>query len=149
MVALNWQYLNAATMLNYAMFTGTGGWVLKPEGYRSNHHSSTKEEALDRGTLDLSIELLAGQGIGPEREHQKLYMRCELHVEGAEQESDDLTDADQSQEGQIKARTEPVRCYNAPDFQRQAVHFHAVPDVAEELTFVRYVDFFRLVQGVR
>ncbi|KAG9546306.1 PLC-like phosphodiesterase, partial [Aureobasidium melanogenum] len=64
-VALNWQYINAATMLNQAMFHGTGGWVLKPEGYRSFHRAQSQITALDRGKLDLTIELLAGQDIGP------------------------------------------------------------------------------------
>ena len=35
MVALNWQRIDEGVMLNEAMFGGTGGWVLKPPGYRS------------------------------------------------------------------------------------------------------------------
>jgi hypothetical protein len=35
-VALNWQRWDAGMMQNEAMFAGTPGWVLKPEGYRSN-----------------------------------------------------------------------------------------------------------------
>ncbi|KJR82728.1 phospholipase c [Sporothrix schenckii 1099-18] len=34
MVALNWQTLDKAMMLNHGMFEGSNGWVLKPPGYR-------------------------------------------------------------------------------------------------------------------
>lgn len=36
MVALNWQVWDEGTMLNDAMFPDADGWVLKPEGYRSD-----------------------------------------------------------------------------------------------------------------
>lgn len=35
-VALNWQRHDQATILNEAMFAGTGGWVLKPPSHRSD-----------------------------------------------------------------------------------------------------------------
>lgn len=137
MVALNWQYCNAAMMLNHAMFEGTGGWALKPEGYRSQHHATSLETALTRGTLDLSIEFLAGQSVGPVGKHLKLYVKCELHIEDSEDA--DLSEAAQSREGQIKTRTEAIRGGNNPDFLRQVLRFQSIPDVAEELTFIRYV----------
>lgn len=34
MVALNWQTLDKAMMLNHGMFEGSNGWILKPHGYR-------------------------------------------------------------------------------------------------------------------
>jgi len=139
MVALNWQHCNASMMLNHAMFQGTGGWVLKPEGYRSQHHATSREVALERGELDLSIELLAGQNIGPSGKHLKLYVRCELHVEESQEEQDgDLSEATHDREGQIKTHSEVARGGgNNPDFQGQCLRFNGVPDVAEELTFVR------------
>ncbi|KAL1888310.1 hypothetical protein Sste5346_009635 [Sporothrix stenoceras] len=36
MVALNWQTLDKAMMLNHGMFEGSNGWVLKPQGYRGS-----------------------------------------------------------------------------------------------------------------
>ena len=42
-VALNWQNWDAGMMLNEAMFAGTGGYVLKPEG-----ESSVPHQILDR-----------------------------------------------------------------------------------------------------
>lgn len=143
MVALNWQYINAATMLNQAMFESTGGWVLKPEGYRSQHPSYHQDEAMNRGTLDLAIEIFAGQNIGPPGKRLRLYVRCELHIENSEEdENGGLLEAGQSKEGQIKARTENASGDNNPDFKRQVLRFRKVPDVAEELTFIRYVSSF-------
>lgn len=140
MVALNWQYINEATMLNHAMFEKTGGWVLKPEGYRSHHPANSQATGLRRGMLNLSIEIFAGQNIGPADKRLKLYIRCELHIEDEEENlNEDLLKAGQSREGQIKVRTEVVRSGNNPDFARQTLSFKDVPDVAEEMTFVRYV----------
>ncbi|CAK7233824.1 hypothetical protein SBRCBS47491_008741 [Sporothrix bragantina] len=40
-VALNWQNCDEGMMLNDAMFLGTGGYVLKPEGYRGDKFGSS------------------------------------------------------------------------------------------------------------
>ncbi|KAI4723221.1 phosphoinositide phospholipase C [Aureobasidium sp. EXF-10727] len=140
-VALNWQYINAATMLNQAMFHATGGWVLKPEGYRSFHRAQSQITALDRGKLDLTIELLAGQDIGPADKKLRLYVRSELHVEDMEEiNGGSLPEGGSTKEGQIKAATELGTAGRSPDFGRQLLQFK-VDGVAEELTFVRYVNF--------
>ena len=44
MVALNWQNEDKSVMLNEGLFTGTGGWVLKPPGYRAVKSHKTPEE---------------------------------------------------------------------------------------------------------
>jgi hypothetical protein len=62
MVALNWQQMNAAIMLNEAMFRGTEGWVLKPEGYR---RIDGKLGEIKRRDFDLSVKVLAAQGLEP------------------------------------------------------------------------------------
>jgi hypothetical protein len=62
MVALNWQQMNAAIMLNEAMFRGTEGWVLKPEGYR---RIEGKLGEIKRRDFDLSVKVLAAQGLEP------------------------------------------------------------------------------------
>lgn len=41
-VALNWQKVDEGMMLNHAMFQGTGGYVLKPEGYRADKLGTEK-----------------------------------------------------------------------------------------------------------
>jgi hypothetical protein len=138
-VALNWQYINAATMLNQAMFHATGGWVLKPEGYRSFHRAQSQITALDRGKLDLTIELLAGQDIGPADKKFHLYVRSELHIEDMEEiNGGSLPEGGSTKEGQIKAASELGTAGRSPDFGRQLLQFK-VDGVAEELTFVRYV----------
>ncbi|KAH0365498.1 PLC-like phosphodiesterase, partial [Aureobasidium melanogenum] len=137
-VALNWQYINAATMLNQAMFHGTGGWVLKPDGYRSFHRAQSQITALDRGKLDLTIELLAGQDVGPSEEKLRLYVRSELHVEDMEEiNGGSLPEGGSTKEGQIKAVSEVGTAGRSPDFTRQLLQFK-VDGVAEELTFVRF-----------
>jgi hypothetical protein len=62
MVALNWQQMNAAIMMNEAMFRETEGWVLKPEGYRRIHG---KVGEIKRRDFDLSVKVLAAQGLEP------------------------------------------------------------------------------------
>ncbi|GAB7347997.1 hypothetical protein MBLNU459_g5495t1 [Dothideomycetes sp. NU459] len=137
-VALNWQHTNAAMMLNQAMFESTGGWVLKPEGYRSTA-PTLQASALDRGTLNLSIEVFAGRNIGPPAKHLRLYARAELHIEDVEEEEgDDLPEGGKSKDGQIKVNTQVARGGCDPDFARQVLRFENVPGVAEELTFLRY-----------
>ena len=47
MVALNWQRWDEGMMLNEGMFTGSGGWVLKPAGYLGQQHRDGKSESKD------------------------------------------------------------------------------------------------------
>ena len=56
-------------MLNEAQFAGTGGWLLKPEGYRGSATGGaaiTKEsqaDAMEYKKLDLMVEILAAQDL--------------------------------------------------------------------------------------
>lgn len=53
-VALNWQNWDEGMMLNEAMFAGTGGYVLKPEGEsRGNHIRSSDGLRLTKGHISL------------------------------------------------------------------------------------------------
>jgi hypothetical protein len=122
------------------MFHATGGWVLKPEGYRSFHKAQSQISALDRGRLDLSIEVLAGQDIGPVNKRFHLYVRSELHIEDMEEiMGGEPAEGGQTKEGQVKAAIELGTPGRSPDFGRQVLQFRGVPGVSEELTFVRYV----------
>jgi hypothetical protein len=62
MVALNWQQMNAAIMMNEAMFSGTEGWALKPEGWR---RVKVQVGQIKRRDFDLSVRVLAAQGLMP------------------------------------------------------------------------------------
>ncbi|KXJ85735.1 PLC-like phosphodiesterase [Microdochium bolleyi] len=64
--ALNWQTLDDGMMLNEAMFEGTRGYLLKPDGYRGsqNHHHDRREpEIRDLTYRGFRITLLAAQGV--------------------------------------------------------------------------------------
>ncbi|KAH9874030.1 hypothetical protein IAQ61_004658 [Plenodomus lingam] len=144
-VALNWQRWDGAMMQNEAMFAGTGGWVLKPPGYRSDSGdgAATQKTAIQRHTLDLSIEFLAGQDIPlppdeDDPEDFKPYVKVELHVEKPEErEGEPVPGNGRSQKGEYKVKTKTYRTTN-PDFGREVVSFKGVGGVTEELTFVRF-----------
>jgi hypothetical protein len=68
MVALNWQRFDAGVMLNEGQFTGTGGWVLKPKGYRGLdplNSVQSSPEALPQSVQEygLQVEVLAAQDL--------------------------------------------------------------------------------------
>lgn len=141
-VALNWQRWDGAMMQNEAMFAGTGGWVLKPEGYRSTSEETTQKTAVPHHNLDFSIEFFAGQDIPlPASEDDpkdlKPYVKVELHVETEEErQAEPVPGNGRSQKAEYKKKTKTYRTTN-PDFGREIVRFDGVQGVSEELTFVR------------
>ncbi|KAI2610345.1 PLC-like phosphodiesterase [Hypoxylon fragiforme] len=104
-VALNWQKWDEGMMLNEGLFAGTGGYVLKPEGYRgrkpvtiiseeSGEGEGKEEQAapipapemIRHQTLDLRITVFAAQDLPmPEEDDKesgfKPYVKVELHTE--------------------------------------------------------------------
>ncbi len=164
MVALNWQHLDEAMMLNSAMFAGENGWVLKPPGYRSSDSTSCQAETQLHKTLDLKITILAGQHIplpnmrkgqpppttavsGKANTAFRPMVKCDLHVEKPSERCEELTAAVKVKEDQLKQRTTP-RETDQPDWgpTGETISFNAVPMVVEELSFVRYVP--RQVSGL-
>lgn len=149
-VALNWQRWDAGMMLNQGMFAGSGGWVLKPKGYRSESHGLTKisnesqADAIAHKTLSLSVEIFAGQNIPlPPDEHKpekfRPYVRCILHVESPQERSGaPIEGGGKIKEGKLKHRTKTSRGI-VPDFGGEKLEFTKVPGVVEELSFLRYV----------
>jgi hypothetical protein len=141
-VALNWQRWDGGMMQNEAMFAGTGGWVLKPEGYRSISNAATQKHAIEHHNLDLSIEFFAGQNIPlpPEEEDPKdfkPYIKVELHVEKHEErEGEPIPGNGRGNKAEYKKKTKTYRTTD-PDFGREVVSFNGVYGVTEELTFVR------------
>jgi hypothetical protein len=125
------------------MFADTGGYVLKPEGYRTISEASTQKTALPHHNLDLSIEFLAGQDIPlpPEEDDAKdlkPYIKVELHVEKYEErEAQPIPGNGRSTKGEYKKKTRTYRTTN-PDFEREIISFEGVYGVTEELTFVRF-----------
>lgn len=141
-VALNWQRWDGGMMQNEAMFAGTAGWVLKPEGYRSTSLGTTTKDAVEHHNLDLSIEFLAGQDIPlPSGENDpedlKPYVKVELHVEKFEEGTGEpIPGGGASNKGDFKKKTRTSRSPN-PDFGREIIEFKGIKRVTEEMTFVR------------
>ena len=60
-------------MLNVAQFTGTGGWVLKPESYRGSATGGgaitheTQVDAMPYKKFNLAVEILAAQDLPSKR----------------------------------------------------------------------------------
>ncbi|PKS11936.1 hypothetical protein jhhlp_001232 [Lomentospora prolificans] len=145
-VALNWQNWDEGMMLNEGMFAGTHGYVLKPEGYRMKKpDGSSQPPPPNYHTLDLSIEVIAGQNIPlpPDDEHAKSfrpYVKVEIHVESPEERRGKVrpeAEAGKEAEGEYKARTKTNKGTN-PDFKGEVLKFTRVPSVVPELTFVRF-----------
>ena len=159
MVALNWQKLDKGMMLNEGMFSGYEGWVLKPEGYRGSNPSSTAStvtqalSATKKYLLDLKIQLLAGQDLplppGKEESHRhrmKPYVKIQLHVDthgppgqGRGVDSD-AYGKDDNEDDRNKRKSKTQRS-DAPNFEGEVLSWTAIPDVVEELSFIRYVLF--------
>ncbi|KAF2186935.1 PLC-like phosphodiesterase [Zopfia rhizophila CBS 207.26] len=142
-VALNWQRWDSGMMLNEAMFAGTSGWVLKPEGYRSASGDNSQKTAIPHRNLDLSIEFFAGQDIPlpPDEDDPKdlkPFVKVELHVEKHEErDGQPIPGGGKAKSGDFKRKTKTHKTPN-PDFGREIVKFEGVKGVTEELTFVRF-----------
>ena len=122
-------------MLNAAQFDGTGGWVLKPEGYLPVEGEHPKPR---RASYDLSVKILAAQGIGYEDDVPNAYVKCELHLEprpGPGQGQ--IPNGGKSKGGQRKYRT-ATRHSRDPDFAGEVALFSKIDEVVPELSFVRY-----------
>lgn len=59
MVALNWQRWDEGMMLNEGMFTGSGGWVLKPTGYLG-HRDRDDDDDDDKNGKDNNTTTAGG-----------------------------------------------------------------------------------------
>ena len=148
-VALNWQRYDEGMMLNQGMFAGSGGWVLKPKGYRvkANKMEMGKESqanAISHRTVSLTVDVIAGQDIPlptgdtrPSGFHP--YVKCQLHVEKPEERSGAPIEREgRSKEDEYKMVTKTSKGPE-PDFGGERMEFLKVPGVVEELSFLRYV----------
>jgi hypothetical protein len=145
-VALNWQRYDAGLMLNDAMFAGSSGWVLKPEGYRSSSNHSRQHITSPHYNFDLSIEFFAGQGIplSPEIDQPRdfrPFVKVRLHVQNPEEANSEpipgggRARGSRTKGGEYKRKTKTRRTM-CPDFGREVIKFQSVRSVMEELTFV-------------
>ncbi|KAK3374922.1 PLC-like phosphodiesterase [Podospora didyma] len=154
-VALNWQNWDEGMMLNEGMFAGTGGYVLKPNGYRTEqklippakvHHTlATQATAVRHYAMDLTIEVLGAQSLPlPPGDRNpdsfRPYLKVEVHVEepGERHGSDPVPVDGKEKEGEFKAKTKAFKGRD-PDFRGQVLKFHHIPGVVPELSFVRFL----------
>ncbi|KAL6720669.1 hypothetical protein ACLMJK_002594 [Lecanora helva] len=151
MVALNWQRWDEGMMLNEAMFTGSKGYVLKPEGYRSKGDrthvsapsSQSQADSSTHKTLSLSIEILAAQDIPLPLDDSKLegfhpYVKCELHVEKpSERTGAPIEGGGKSKDGEFKWKSRTMKGTDV-DFGGERVEFHDIAGVDEGLSFLRF-----------
>lgn len=155
MVVMNWQRLDTGMMLNEGMFADESGWVLKPEGYRSDEVApassgggkppfTVADSTLKRRSLSLTLTLFAGQNIqlptGDGHDRINPYVTCDLHLMIPIERSLDSLSITEKKTAQkprtYKQRSEPSKGPN-PDFQGERLCFPRVSDVAEELSFLR------------
>ncbi|KAI4858698.1 PLC-like phosphodiesterase [Hypoxylon rubiginosum] len=166
-VALNWQKWDEGMMLNEGMFAGTGGFVLKPDGYRgkkplvinADEKGGEPKKAVPvpapatilHQTLDLSITVLAAQDLPlPEDDDKesgfKPYVKVELHTEpphdahlSVTRTATSSSAGTRAKEGEYKARTKTQKGVH-PDFKSETLAVaKGVPGVVPELTFVRFL----------
>lgn len=156
MVALNWQKLDKGMMLNQGMFAGTHGWVLKPAGYRANRPDQVSSDRPSgspvKHTLDLTIILLAAQNLPLPADKDvsygskiKPYIKFQLHVDthgppgqdGARYDGN-TTGGDDLDAMNFKRKSASYRTQH-PDFASEPISWLKVPDLMDELSFLRYV----------
>lgn len=126
--------MNAAMMMNEAMFSGTGGWTNKPVGYRNADNDVVKSH---RTSFDLRVEILAAQNLDPEaRSAPNAFIKCELHVGNKDGES--IPREGKNKGGEWKRRS-AVRHSKDPDFAGDTLEFLGVEAVIPELSFIRWV----------
>ena len=152
MEALNWQRWDEGMMLNEGMFSGSSGYVLKPNGYLGMPTLSaspglsreSQADAIAHRTLTLSVEIFAAQSIPlpcgdtrPSGFHP--YVKCELHVEKpAERTGEPIEKGGKAKEGEYKWRSRTMKGTDV-DYGAEKVDFKEIPGVVEELSFLRYL----------
>lgn len=131
--ALNWQTLDVALMLNEAMFAGTQGYVLKPDGYRGvrpGREDAAAEPMMPNYALHgVAVTVLAAQGLpfdgaGELRPYVDVQLFAEPHPLQLLR-----------REHPLCGRTPAAEGLN-PDFGGHAVEFGDVSAVTPELSFL-------------
>ncbi|KAI0104959.1 PLC-like phosphodiesterase [Nemania sp. FL0031] len=147
-VALNWQKWDEGMMLNEGMFANTGGYVLKPVGYRGEKTAveaaaNMAPPAILYHTLDLKITVFAAQDLPlPHKDDKasgfKPYVKVELHTEPPHTLLASKHEDARAKEGEYKARTHTQKGLH-PDFKSEVLAFEHVGGVVPELAFVRFL----------
>lgn len=152
-VALNWQKWDEGMMMNEGMFAGTGGYVLKPEGYRGKKPIAEKDGKLVtvpltdpkvlQQTLDLNITVLAAQNLPLADDDDKEsslrpYLKVEVHTEPHSSHLLKMERSAKAKEGEYKAKTKSLKGIH-PDWKGEVLEFKSIEGISPELTFVRFL----------
>ncbi|KAI3333725.1 PLC-like phosphodiesterase [Ustulina deusta] len=153
-VALNWQKWDEGMMVNEGMFAGTGGYVLKPEGYRGEKTpsesgssagvpSTASTPAISHRTLNMKITVFAAQDLPLPHKDDKAksfrpYVKIELHTAPPHTLLGQKHEDGHAKEGEYKARTHTQKGLH-PDFKGETLAFEHVTGVVPELAFVRFL----------
>lgn len=131
--ALNWQTLDAAMMMNEAMFAGTQGYVLKPDGYRGvqpGREDSEAEPMIPNYALHgVAVTVLAAQGL-PLNDAGQLHPYVDIQL-FADPHPLQLLRREQP----LCGRTPTAEGLN-PDFGGHAIQFGDIAAVTPELSFL-------------
>ncbi|KAM0540857.1 hypothetical protein ACHAPJ_013469 [Fusarium lateritium] len=153
-VALNWQSWDTGMMLNEGMFTGSDGYVLKPEGYRTPAYTLGTSELDKKGNLPkvpskklskLAVKVLAAQNLPLADKNDSPskfipYVEVGLHTEPDALESMGDKDAkgEQVQKVGYSGKTGKSRG-TSPDFGGEVIEFLNIDGVVPELAFLSLV----------
>ncbi|KAJ4256013.1 hypothetical protein NW762_009087 [Fusarium torreyae] len=153
-VALNWQSWDRGMMVNEGMFTGSDGYVLKPEGYRTPGYTletsglDKKEDLPKIPTKKLSkltVTVLAAQNLPPADKNDSPskfipYVEVGLHTEPDALASmvDEHTKGEQVQKVGYSGQTSKSRG-TSPDFGGEVIEFLNIEGVVPELAFLSLV----------
>lgn len=140
MVALNWQRVDKGMMLQEAMFTGTGGWSLKPEAFLSKASYEQSLAHWNSGKSWLNVSILAGQNIplppdfDPDDKF-KPYIKCEVHVDTKDLSKDEKQSS--KKENKLKKKIGPVKGRNPQFDGHRDFLYEELPPIVPELSFIR------------
>ncbi|KIW65102.1 hypothetical protein PV04_07386 [Phialophora macrospora] len=158
MVALNWQKMDKGMMLNEGMFSGTGGWVLKPEGYRCTRMSGPADDSPQpKRRVNLEIRLLAAQRLpvpvdkDPSHAHKmKPYVKVQLHVDppgpsgqgkegdgGGNSKEDVQPYGGEEKDSTVHKRRSATGRTDCPDFKGEVMSWYNTSNAIQELSFIR------------
>jgi phosphatidylinositol phospholipase C delta len=145
--ALNWQTLDVGMMLNHGMFSGTEGYVLKPDGYRSldSEPSSGGAPDLPLKTLDrLSVQIIAAQDIplanaGDDPNNFRPYVKVELRTDAyISKPIEQDVESGHAKGTKFRAQTTNSRG-TSPFFEGDILEFRNVQGVIPGLAFVTFM----------
>ncbi|KAF3003101.1 hypothetical protein E8E13_008100 [Curvularia kusanoi] len=145
--ALNWQTLDVGMMLNHGMFSGTDGYVLKPEGYRSSDKSPSSQGLPDvqlKILERLSIQIIAAQDIPlpsacDDPNNFRPYVKVELHTDAyISKPIEQDAESGHAKGTKFKAQTTNSRG-TSPYFEGEVLDFQNVECVIPKLAFVTFV----------